>query len=282
MSDTGRKPSGGVEANGQCSNDDLQLMASGSGGGASASGSAPLGAGGIFSKALAAVKDGWLDLPPQQESIPLLRLSAVLLRLSDMIYTVDDSHVGSTISIDVPLRGPDGERAPVTAKLIEFRAAVCGEGASEQMPEQFGLWSVQGVGLVVAFRGTASYEDVLVDVNIKPAALKASHSMRGMHPLMVHAGMYHGVSRHLPTIQEAIAHAESDAASSQDGEQAPPPVWLTGHSLGGGYANCVMLHLLATKSCAELFRGGGGCITFGAPMVLYSTDPNEMYTALHK
>lgn len=37
----------------------------------------------------------------------------------------------------------------------------------------------------------------------------------GMHPLMVHAGMYHGVSRHLPTIQEAIAHAESDAASSQ-------------------------------------------------------------------
>ena len=36
-----------------------------------------------------------------------------------------------------------------------------------------------GVGLVVAFRGTASYEDVLVDVNIAPTVLKTSHNMRG-------------------------------------------------------------------------------------------------------
>lgn len=46
----------------------------------------------------------------------------------------------------------------------------------------------------------------------------------------------------------------------QDGKERPPAVWLTGHSLGGGYANCVMLHLLANKSCSALFGGGGGAL----------------------
>lgn len=75
-------------------------------------------------------------LPAPQESIPLLRLSAVLLRLSDMIYSVDDSHVGATTSIDVPLRGRAGERAAVSAKLLEFRCgrrgAACGSECFSQ------------------------------------------------------------------------------------------------------------------------------------------------------
>jgi putative lipase involved disintegration of autophagic bodies len=33
-------------------------------------------------------------------------------------------------------------------------------------------------------------------------------------------------------------------------------VWITGHSLGGGYANAVMLHMLANRTCAELFGAG--------------------------
>lgn len=33
------------------------------------------------------------------------------------------------------------------------------------------VW-LPGIGLVVAFRGTASYEDVLVDVNIAPTSLQ--------------------------------------------------------------------------------------------------------------
>lgn len=52
-----------------------------------------------------------------------------------------------------------------------------GEGLSS--PEQFGVWEVEGVGLVVAFRGTASTEDVLVDVNIRPAPLATTRNMRG-------------------------------------------------------------------------------------------------------
>lgn len=250
----------------------------------------------IWGTALNAARDGWLDLPPKQESIPLLRLSAVLLRLSDMIYSVDASHIGSTTNIEVPLCGEDGDQIPIPATLLQFRAAVAGEGASDQMPEQFGLWSVSGVGLVVAFRGTASYEDVLVDVNIRPTPLKldSKRTFGGAAPLQVHAGMYHGVQRHLGTIQSDIVAATAQLASrisddlpgrtSQErrrtGASAQPSVWLTGHSLGGGYANCAALHLLANQS--SIFGGGGGCMTFGAPMVLYAEDSSSMYATLDK
>ena len=49
-------------------------------------------------------------------------------------------------------------------------------------PEQFGVWEVDGVGLCVAFRGTASTEDVLIDVNITPTPLETSRNMRGGLP----------------------------------------------------------------------------------------------------
>lgn len=34
------------------------------------------------------------------------------------------------------------------------------------------------------------------------------------------------------------------------------PVWVTGHSLGGGYANALTLHLLAQRQGAQLFSAG--------------------------
>lgn len=62
-------------------------------------------------------------LANKQESVPLLRRSAVLLHLSGMIYTVDESHIGSTVNVDVPLCGKDGECVPVPATLLQFRHA---------------------------------------------------------------------------------------------------------------------------------------------------------------
>lgn len=46
-------------------------------------------------------------------------------------------------------------------------------------PQQFGIWEVAGVGLVVAFRGTASAEDVFIDTNIEPVPLDAMGGLRG-------------------------------------------------------------------------------------------------------
>ena len=39
------------------------------------------------------------------------------------------------------------------------------------------------------------------------------------------------------------------------------PVWVTGHSLGGGYANALALHLLAQQNTAELFGAGAPVIS---------------------
>ncbi len=37
--------------------------------------------------------------------------------------------------------------------------------------QQFGVWEVAGLGLAVAFRGTASLDDVVIDANIAPVPL---------------------------------------------------------------------------------------------------------------
>ena len=42
-------------------------------------------------------------------------------------------------------------------------------------------------------------------------------------------------------------------------------MWITGHSLGGGYANAVMLHMLANRTCAELFAAGAAFLASALP-----------------
>ena len=56
-----------------------------------------------------------------QTTLPLLRLSTVLLRLSELIYLVDDKYLDSTVGIELPIAGRHGDRASVVAKLVHFR-----------------------------------------------------------------------------------------------------------------------------------------------------------------
>lgn len=46
-------------------------------------------------------------------------------------------------------------------------------------PQQYGVWEVAGLGLVLAFRGTASAEDVFIDTNIEPVPLEGIRASRG-------------------------------------------------------------------------------------------------------
>lgn len=225
---------------------------------------------GAWASIFRAASDAVFDLPPLEGNLPLLRLSAVLLRLSGLIYDVDDSHVGSQIGMELPIAGRPDDRACVLAKLIHFRGAVNSDGLSSA--EQWGVWEVEGVGLCIAFRGTASMEDVLIDVNISPMPLETS---QGVGTLEVHQGFYQGARRQLKEIQSVVAsHAKPGSKRL--------PVWITGHSLGGGYANAVVLHMLGNRSCAQLFAAGGGSVTFGAPMVVYSQQAAQLYDRLQK
>lgn len=47
-------------------------------------------------------------------------------------------------------------------------------GQNMEEPQQYGIWSVSGLGLVIAFRGTASSEDVFIDANIRPVPLTSA------------------------------------------------------------------------------------------------------------
>ena len=47
-------------------------------------------------------------------------------------------------------------------------------GQDMEEPQQYGIWDVTGLGLVIAFRGTASSEDVFIDVNITPVLMDSA------------------------------------------------------------------------------------------------------------
>ena len=64
----------------------------------------------------------------------------------------------------------------------------------------------------------------------------------GVQPLQVHQGFYNGVRRHLPAVAELIAARARAAPESLlppdrrgkgSRKKRWPPVWITGHSLGG-------------------------------------------------
>ena len=70
-----------------------------------------------------------------------------------------------------------------------------------------------------------------------------------MSGTQVHAGFWEGAKQHIEDIKQVVQQQNSQAGRHL-------PVWITGHSLGGGYANCFMLHLLASKRTADMFSAG--------------------------
>lgn len=67
--------------------------------------------------------------------------------------------------------------------------------------------------------------------------------------MAVHRGFYEGAKQHAESIVSVIRERNAEAGRTL-------PVWVSGHSLGGAYANCVMLHLLASRTTAHLFQAG--------------------------
>ena len=77
-----------------------------------------------------------------------------------------------------------GINASSLACCLSQKDYICREAASTghelDVPQQFGVWQIAGLGIVVAFRGTASQEDVIIDANISPVPLDLARSTRGM------------------------------------------------------------------------------------------------------
>ena len=253
---------------------------------------------------LQAAAEGALGLPPPlnhtQADADLLRLSIILAALCKAAYTATVEDVGRVSAISLP--PPPGGDAPTTAAatLLHFREAhappgVTGDAAAGG-PQQYGVWRVKGVGLVVAFRGTATRHDALVDAALAPARLGVAAGAAAADAgadddgssLFAHHGFLTGARRHAADIGRLVARFNGRVGGEVGDSSTPPstrgPVWLTGHSLGGAYAAALALDLLAARdgSAARFFGGGGltgtggahaaalagGVITFGAPLVL--------------
>ncbi len=61
---------------------------------------------------------------------------------------------------------------------------LCREASQDQQlqsPQQYGIWQVEGLGLVVAFRGTSSWNDVFVDINVRPTPLTCEGGKELVH-----------------------------------------------------------------------------------------------------
>ena len=61
------------------------------------------------------------DLAPVETNLSLLRISAVLVELSRLVYDAHADDVGQPSHVDLPLRGSFGKHARVACKLLHFR-----------------------------------------------------------------------------------------------------------------------------------------------------------------
>ena len=103
-----------------------------------------------------------------------------------------------------------GASSPLTATLLHFQeahapASATGDAAAAG-PQQYGVWRVPGVGVVVAFRGTATLADVLVDAAIAPTPLSGAYA--DSDAVSLHHGFLTGARR-----AEVIAMVEKAAAT---------------------------------------------------------------------
>ena len=73
--------------------------------------------------------------------------------------------------------------------------------------------------------------------------------------IFVHHGFYEGARQHADAIVSVIQQRNREVGRAL-------PVWVSGHSLGGAYANCIMLHLLSNRKTTHLFTAGNSLLCF--------------------
>ena len=105
-----------------------------------------------------------------------------------------------------------------------------------------------GTALYATFRGTADAHDAFADADIRRRQIATG---RGS----VHHGFWTGWQAILPGFMAALQRLDTGPGR--------PPIYITGHSLGGAHAVICALHLALLPEYADRVH----CYTFGQPRV---------------
>ncbi|CAE7946486.1 unnamed protein product [Symbiodinium sp. KB8] len=115
--------------------------------------------------------------------------------------------------------------------------------------------------LYVAFRGTDDVQDFAIDVAAVPDYTRFEE-----HGIGVHSGIAHALEQR----GDGIRHVVNDVLRAlKEHRQPGERLVLCGHSLGGGYAQVMAVHLLSRELEVAAVR------TFGAPHVLVPPSREE-------
>lgn len=114
-----------------------------------------------------------------------------------------------------------------------------------------------GGDAILAFRGTAGFEDILTDLNFIRRRTPGGR---------IHSGFWEGYDH----IHSVVAHFGAKAA------ERGGKVWFTGHSLGGALAVVAAYRIGSEKQLPI-----GGVVTFGQPMVGRPDFAQTVHALLH-
>ena len=126
----------------------------------------------------------------------------VVLQTTDVKLTRLPKAVASTPTISVD----DSLAAVPEAKLLS--------GPQEGMPVH-AVWAVKDLGVVVAFRGTSTMQDVFADVSFQPVQLASTN-------ISVHGAVYTAAARTISAIRAAYSQA------AQQCRDCTMPLYFTG------------------------------------------------------
>ncbi|KAK9832295.1 hypothetical protein WJX74_005514 [Apatococcus lobatus] len=151
---------------------------------------------------------------------------------------------------------------------------------------QYGIWYVQHMGYVVAFRGSEHGLDWLCSLKTGSIPLQGAGSAATV--VRLHEGIYVRVLANVSKLLAAISYdvQRRNLQSLQEGSEQQQHVVMTGHSLGGGFATAMLLHLLGLRhdsSDASVASYDNleldGAYTFGAPLVLADIEGLDSFLA---
>jgi hypothetical protein len=109
--------------------------------------------------------------------------------------------------------------------------------------------------IVVAFRGTQTIFDALVDFSFVQSVDKAG-------------AIHFGIDSHLKLVREKVLNLLKERAGAEN-------LTLVGHSLGGGYSLALMVHVLQNAEVlSEIQRVK--VVTFGSPLVFAKDSLDEL------